>query len=114
MAFLTLDGTDIRVQTSGAVENEPTLIGESARAFDGSYRSGVRAAKRTWTFTLASGLVADLAAIKTLIGLEDTLTATGEFIGGETIDVIARLGPVPYSPDGVTVRRAATLTVIEK
>lgn len=114
MAFLTLNGTPFRVQTSGASENEPTLVGESVRAFDGSYRSGIRAAKRTWTFTIASMPVADLNTLKTLIGLEATLTASGEFVGGASVSVVARLGTVPYIPSGTDVRRVPTLTLIEK
>jgi len=113
-AFLTLDGTDFQVQTAGATEGEPTYVGESARAFDGSYRSGIRGAKRTWTFTLRSMPQADLAALKTLVGLEASLTATGEFVGGESVPVVARIGSTPYTQDGVTFKRVATLTLIEK
>jgi hypothetical protein len=113
MAFLTLGGTDVEVQHTGASTAEPTYIGEAARAFDGTYRSGVRARKRSWPFSVIPLSQTDFEALEALVGLDVQLVATGDFNNGVAVTVVARLGTVTYIPSGTDFLRVATLTLYE-
>ena len=113
MAFLTLGGSTIEVQHGSATEDAPTYIGEAARAFSGLYRSGVRAAKRQWSFAVIPQLAAGDTSLRTLIGLDVQLTANGDFNGGTAVTVVARLGADQFIPDGLGFQRVAALTIIE-
>jgi hypothetical protein len=113
VAFLTLGGTDIEVQTAGAASPERTYVGEATRAFDGTYRSGVRAAKRAWTFTLMPLLTVDADAVRTLVGLDTPLTATGDVMDGASVPVVARITGTAYIPTGVGFLEVLSLSVLE-
>jgi hypothetical protein len=115
MAFLTLGGTTVEVQTAGASEPEQVYLGEAARAFSGGYRSGVRGGKRSWAFQIIPLVQADLAALRTLVGPVDTpIAANGDFNGGTSVSVVVRIAAVGFISDGATgFLRTASLTLLE-
>lgn len=112
MPFLTLGGTTYEAQNSAA-EPEVTYLGEASRAFDGSYRSGVRGGKRSWTFTMIPMSETDHLAFKSVIGYDVPLTANGDFNNGTAVTVVGRITGVSYIPSGASFMRVMALTLLE-
>ena len=95
--FLTLDGTAVEIAHGGAVQRSGDVIGETARAFNGSLRSTVRATKRAWEFTTAPLSLTDAAAVRALAGFA---TVSGDAVAGASIACHVSIGDAPYQPDG--------------
>lgn len=66
MAFLTLNGVEIPV-LDGNASRSRVLIGERGRAFDGTFRSSVRARKRQWSLATPVVTKAEADAIVGLV-----------------------------------------------
>ena len=66
MAFLELNGWTVPV-AAGSVSEEPVEIGERDRAFDGTYRSSIRAVKRRWRMKTVPMIRSDAEALRGLL-----------------------------------------------
>lgn len=113
MAFLLINGVIYEAQHDGAGENEPEYVGEMSRAFSGALRSGVRAKKRTWNFTLIPLSQADYATFLTAIGLDVALPVSGDMTGGVSVTSIVRVTASAFIPSGSSFMRVANISIIE-
>lgn len=84
MAFLTIAGITIEVQTDGASRAEGDVVGERVRAFDGTMRSTVRAEKAEWQFTTGPMTAADVATLRAAIALDTPVTCAGDALPSST------------------------------
>lgn len=113
MAFLTLGGTLYEIQHSGAHQNESLYAGEAARSFNNTYRSGRRAEKRSWNFTIIPQTQAEEAALRTQIGVDTELVANGDFTGAVAVTVIANITGSDFVPSGVSFVRVVSISLLE-
>lgn len=81
MAFLTIAGITVEVQTSGAAEQEGDAVGERVRAFSGRMRSTVRAVKRAWQFTTGPLTPAEATTLLAAIALDADVSCGGDALG---------------------------------
>lgn len=98
MPFLTIAGLDVEIQVTPAQRGQPTRIGETARAFDGTLRSTVRGQKHAWTGTTGPLSTTDADALETAIDAAHGLvTVAGDWLGGSfTADVfVTARTPIP-------------------
>lgn len=100
MPFLTVAGITVVVQDDSASEPEAERIGASARAFDGTLRSSVRARKRRWQFTtnpMTDAAVATLrAAVETGTGI---VNCSGDALLGGTVSCEVLIADIAYIRD---------------
>lgn len=117
MPFLTVAGITVTVQDRNAQEREPTRIGASDRAFDGSLRSSVRTRKRSWSFTSVPLTTADLTTLRTAIETGTGIVAcSGDALNGASVTCEVLIGGIDYIRDGRVASdfsRAITLTLNE-
>jgi hypothetical protein len=104
MAFFTLDGTPIPFNARSFREEQPTLIGEQDRAYDGSSRLTVIGTKRAWSGETIPLDAATDAAVRALLD-RAARTLSGDVIGGATLSVRAWLTARVYRYDGPSVQR---------
>lgn len=76
MAFLSIDGTEVEIQTVNAIE-EPLLIGDKVRSFTGSLRTTYSDQKRVWKFLTGPMLEADSNTLRAKNGT--FVTCSGDF-----------------------------------
>lgn len=112
MSFLTIAGNVVEVQVSGATQQEPTAVGETARSFTGVIRSGLRAEKRAWQFTLIPMTKTALEALRTAWGLAVPQTVAGDVIGS-SISAIVHIGQESFIQNGTDFLTVATITLTE-
>jgi hypothetical protein len=113
MAFLTLEGTAYEIQVAGANELEPVFVGEVTRAASNASRSTRRTKKRQWSFTLIPMVQADADAFLAVIDAPGTLTASGDFTAGASVEVFALQGTSAFLQNGVSHLRVVTVTLQE-
>lgn len=115
MGFLTVAGIPLDVQTTGAMQREPTRIGASTRAFSGALRSSVRAEKREWAFTLAPLPVASANALRSAVANGALVACSGDALGATiTCEVtVTSDEPVPDGAQAVGFQRILTLRLLE-
>jgi hypothetical protein len=113
MAFLTLNGTTVPVDTSQATRNEDEVGGQDVRAFAGGLRSTVQWAKKSWTVTTPPLRAADQATVLAQTGVG--VTVAGDISGGASVTCTVRSQNGPYRKSwGATVKRRLTLTIREE
>lgn len=108
MAFLTIAGITVEVQTSQAQALEPTRVGEQRRAFSGALRSTVRAEKRGWRFSTPPLTAADAATLQAAIATDAVVSCAGDALGG-TVSCMVRVSGSTYQQDR---RQASDFSVI--
>lgn len=113
MPFMLINGTLYEAQHQGANEAERTYVGEAARAFSGAYRSGVRAAKRNWQFSLIPMTETVYDAFVAAIGLDVPIPVSGDFTGGVSVTSVVRIVSANYLPSGSTFVRVANISIQE-
>lgn len=100
MPFLTVAGVTVVVQDSSASEGPPTLIGGSARAFDGTLRSSVRASKRNWQFTTNPMTDANVATLRAAIETgTQIVTCSGDALLGASVSCEVQITDIQYIRD---------------
>jgi hypothetical protein len=103
MAFLIVNGITVPVAVDGA-QVEMELIGDRARAFDGTMRSTRRATKRRWKVKTAPMASAD--ALLTSLLAAPPIACSGDLLGA-SLSCDAEVTSVTYSPaPGGLSRRA--------
>ncbi|MBV9772648.1 MAG: hypothetical protein JO040_01780 [Gemmatimonadetes bacterium] len=112
MAFLIVNGQTVPVAVDGAsVDYE--LIGDRARAFDGTMRSTRRATKRNWKVKTAPMAVAAADQLTTSLLATPPITCSGDMLGG-SVACDAEVTGVTFSPaSGGLSRRAVEFTLHE-
>ncbi|MEO7103868.1 MAG: hypothetical protein ABI119_11055 [Gemmatimonadaceae bacterium] len=113
MAFITIGGTLVEVQHASASQNASTDIGESARSFSGMFRTGVRAQKRAWQFTLIPMSESVWEALLAGFGIYTPLVCTGDFVNGANVTCVVQIGNVGFIPSGSSFVRDAAITLLE-
>jgi hypothetical protein len=95
----------VPVAVDGASE-EIEVVGDRARAFDGTLRSTRRAAKRKWQVKTAPMATADAQALRSvLLTAAPPLTCTGDLLGGSA-SCDAEVTGVEYVANGLKSRQA--------
>ena len=107
MAFLTIDG-DLNLQVVEISEQESLLIGDEARADDGTLRGAITDEKRRWHASLNEMTEATLNTLRSRIALGAHVSMTGDAVGGTiyTVRVKLRDAPYVYLPTGGFLRTA--------
>lgn len=114
MAFLTVAGTDLEVQTTGAARNEDERIGGTRRrSFAGVIRSQVKAHKRRWAFTTSPLTLAAADAFRALVDFDAHVACTGDALGGASVTCVVDIGESPYLQDGESFMVSLALTLTE-
>lgn len=111
MPFLTVTGQTVPVAVGGASE-EVELIGDRARAFDGTMRSTRRATKRKWQVKTAPMTTADATSLRTKLLATPPLTCSGDLLGG-TVSCDAEITGVEFVAAAGTDRQAIEFTLHE-
>lgn len=104
MPFLVVNNVTVPVAVDGASE-EIELVGDRARAFDGTLRSTRRASKRKWQVKTAPMATADAQALRAVLTNAPPLTCTGDLMGG-TVPCDAEVTGVEYVANGAKSRQA--------
>lgn len=113
MEFLTIDGTAVAVARDSA-ELSAEVVGERARAFDGTLRSTQRALKRRWKVSTPPLEPADASALwNSLTTFAAPRICGGEMIGDATVECEVELGSVKYVAGAGATRRSFELTLVE-
>lgn len=113
MAFLLVNGVEYLVSTQGAAEKQPTRIGESVRAFDGSLRSTVRGVKRSWVFALAPMPAADALALRAAVDGGAFVVCGGDALGGAPVTCEVVATETPYVDNYPGFLRGMSVTLQE-
>ena len=113
MPFLTINGLAIDIAADGAVQADSYTVGESRRMFDATLRSTVRATKRIWTMTSPVLTIAEEAALRALVANAATVSLSGDCVNNVAVPVIVTIGSNAFVMDGLTFRRAPTMTIEE-
>lgn len=108
MAFLTIAGLTVEVQTAGAQQEAGTVLGERVRTLSGTLRSTVRAVKRAWSFSTPPLTSADAATLRAAIANDAVVTCAGDALGG-AVACMVRVTQAPYQQD---TRQATDFSVI--
>lgn len=88
MAFLALNGVDIPIMRE-PVGNEPTVVGDEAEAFDGTYLTRRRGYKERYgPFRTKPLNGADITNFRTLFRAAPPLAATGDLTGAKSVIVV--------------------------
>ncbi len=82
MAFLTIAGVTVRVQSDSASLQEPVQIGASRRAFSGMLLASVKAERRVWTVQTLPEDAATISTLLTAIVLYQVVSVTGDLTQG--------------------------------
>lgn len=104
MPFLIVSTQTVPVAVGGASE-EIEIIGDRARAFDGTMRSTRRATKRKWKVKTAPMASADAAALRNRLLAAPPLTCSGDFLGG-TVGCDAEITGIEFVAAAGTERQA--------
>lgn len=114
MDFLTIDGTPVAVARDSA-ELSADVVGERARAFDGTLRSTQRAVKRRWKLSTPPLLAAEAEALWTrLTAFAAPRRCAGEMIGGTTeVECEVEVGSVKYIAGPGAARQSFEFTLVE-
>lgn len=83
MAFLTISGTNVLVQSNTSLRTE-VEVGQVRRAFSGAPRSSVRAYKRAWAIETVLMTRANADSLRTVLEAAPPLTITGDLTGSIT------------------------------
>ncbi|HEU0052063.1 MAG TPA: hypothetical protein VFQ39_02755 [Longimicrobium sp.] len=109
--FLTVGGQTVPVAPDGAnVEYE--LIGDRARAFDGTMRSARRGVKRRWQIKTAPLTAAETATLETALQATPPVSCAGDLIGA-TVSCDPELRSIHLMPSGAGDRRSIEFTLHE-
>lgn len=113
MAFLTIAGNTVVIQTAGATEEAPERGGEVARAFAGNLRSSLRYRKRAWRFTTNP---LTQVAYDSLVAASDTgapVTCSGDALSGASVSCIVQVSGGGYIQNDLGHLRAALIQLAE-
>jgi hypothetical protein len=96
MAFLTIDGTAVDVDRENA-DLQFDLVGERARAFDGTMRSTQRAVKRRWHVITPPIPAAQAEALRlSLVDPAAPRAVGGQMTGGQAVQCEVELGRIKF------------------
>jgi hypothetical protein len=115
MAFLTVDGTPIPVQSSNAVQREDHRQGSIRYAHNGGLLCSLHSPKREWAFTTRPLTDAEEVVIRGVLeGInpyaQRTVSGTGI---GSTISAVVLIGEQPYIQDGLSHQRILEISILE-
>jgi hypothetical protein len=112
MAFLIVNGQTVPVAVDGA-SMEQELIGDRARAFDGTMRSTRRATKRRWKVKTTPMTSAEATLLTTSLLNTPPVTCSGDLLGG-SVPCDPEITSVVFSPaPGGVPRRAVEFVLHE-
>lgn len=112
MPFLVIADIEVPVSTSGASKLSPERIGSSARAFDGSLRTTVRAEKRGWRFRTPTRPNGFWTALEAAVQNGAYVSCSGDALGG-TVTCEVTVGDSDLVPVPGGYRRSLSLTLRE-
>jgi hypothetical protein len=113
-AFLTIAGTAYAVDQQGASEGPRDYAGSLRRAFDLTMRNMTRAAKRSWTVTLAPMSQAQWETLDALTSLRQPVTLDGTMFGvSSPITCHLTATGVPFLAADLSHLRTVILTLQE-
>jgi hypothetical protein len=115
MPFLTINGVPVAIAT-GSAQLQTEVMGDRARAFDGTLRSTQQGFKRRWQVTTAPLPPAESNALQRTLVPGDPygapLACAGDMLGGE-VECEAELGSVSFVGVAGGHRQAVEFTLIE-
>jgi hypothetical protein len=113
MAFLIVNGQTVPVAVDGA-SMEVELIGDRARAFDGTMRSVRRATKRRWKVKTTPMTLAETTQLTTtLTTAAPPIACSGDLLGG-TVSCDGEITSVVFSPAPSGVPRRAVEFILHE
>lgn len=99
MAFLTIGGITVQTSTDSATQEQPFMIGEARRSFNGSMRVQYRGFKRSWGFETAPLVPSDWAALRNLIMTNHVQTCSGVGLENGNISCLVNIIDHEYIKD---------------
>lgn len=114
MPWLTVSGTTVDVMADArSSEREPAMIGQIARAFNGTLLSTERSRKREWSFTTAPIAQATFETLETAVANGAFVDCTGDALSGDTISCRVTITEAGYLPISGGHLRVLTLRLME-
>lgn len=111
MPFLVVNNQAVPVAVGGASE-QIEVVGDRARAFDGTLRSTRRATKRKWQVKTAPLPMTDAHALRTILLGAPPLTCAGELLGS-AVACDAEVTGIEYVAAAGGARQAIEFTLHE-
>lgn len=114
MAYLTLNGVAIPCDVRASGEDEPEVVGQDVRAFDGTLLSTVQYEKRSWTVSTPPVSIATMAMVVAQTGAGVVCNGTFNNSVAVTCTVRRKGGRHPKALNPATSLRVVTLTLREE
>lgn len=114
MAYLTLNGVAVPCDIRASGEDEPEVIGQDVRAFDGTLLSTVQTSKRSWTVSTPPLSHAAAATVLGQTGVGVVCNGTFNNSVAVTCTVRYKGGRHPKSFNPATSLRVITLSIREE
>ncbi len=111
MPFLVVNNQTVQVAVGGASE-QIEVVGDRARAFDGTLRTTRRASKRKWQVKTPPLTAADAQTLRTLLMAAPPLTCGGDMVG-TAVACDAEVTGIEYVAAGGGTRQAFEFTLHE-
>lgn len=114
MAYLTLNGVAVPCDTRASGEDEPEVVGQDVRAFNGTLLSTQQTSKRSWTVSTPPLTHAQAATVLTQMG--EGVVCNGTFNNSVAVTCTVRYkgGRHPKAFNPATSMRVLTLSIREE
>lgn len=114
MAFLTVAGITVEVDSAGADEQEAEIGGEDVYSEAGNLRVMESWTKRKWNFATGWLSQANYNTLKAAVAGGAIVACTGDALDGATVYCRVRFGGGPFIDiAGISFQRQARLTLLE-
>ena len=114
MAFLTIAGVGVNVNSDSASLEEPVQIGAPRRSFSGMLLSSVKAEKRVWNVETIPLVDATASTLLTAIALYQVVSVTGDMTQNVATNCRVRSVGERFVRDGLDLsRRVLRLEISE-
>jgi hypothetical protein len=108
MAFLSIAGQIIEIDSESWGRSENILIGRESRAVAGNLRVAAKAVKRRFRGTTTPMSRAAMRTLRAVVDLRQIVSVTGDLVEGDTFNAVVRIGEAKALPGQGSAPRCRT------